>query len=280
MSNLNIKDPLIQIELPININKENFTIICCPICNKTQKKHFSKIIINRVDIFIDYCSEDDVWWIGTRPGMDFYNNLYENIFYKSPIPEQFGYASLESGKTHRREKAILNWNDIEKGVCKPIAGSFLEIGCSTGEMLQEAVTRGWKKVTGIDIDVDSCKIALNKGLNVFHGSFESVDMLDEKFDLIFSDNVIEHLFDPIFALKRCFLMQNKGACLILRLPETFKTGPNLKLIDHTYHYTKKSITLLLSAGGYKVDRLFFSGSYFSKDKTKRIDNMTVIAYRL
>jgi V8-like Glu-specific endopeptidase len=75
-------------------------------------------------------------------------------------------------------------------------------------------------------------------------------------------------------------MQALGGCLVLRLPETPSVGPTLKLIDHTYHYTRKSINLLLSMCGYKVDKIFFSGSYFSKDKVNRIDNMTVVAYKL
>ena len=46
--------------------------------------------------------------------------------------------------------------------------------------------------------------------------------------------------NPNFKLKFNSI-QNYGDKLILRLPETEHFGPRLKLIDHTFHFTRKSL---------------------------------------
>ena len=147
-------------------------------------------------------------------------------------------------------------------------------------MLSEALNRGWSNVKGVEIDPHCCKKAEQKKLSIIRGLFEKIEPIDEVFDLIFADNVIEHFLDPAFSLHRCSNMQNKGGCLVLRLPDTPSKGPTLKLIDHTYHFTRKSIDKILKMAGYQVDNIFYSGTFYGEDIVNKIDNMTVVAYKL
>jgi SAM-dependent methyltransferase len=274
-------DPiLLEIRLPVFLGFENLQTVNCPICSKPSSQITGTIIINDVPLCLNYCNNDDVWWISPRPPVEFYKELYEKCFYHSPIPEQFGYACLETDNTRRKEKAVLNWDDIEKNVKYLQKKSFLEIGCATGEMLTEALQRGWDEIKGIEIEPECCEIAQSNGLPVVRASFENMEPLTEAFDLIFADNVIEHLMDPQQALLKCARMQTSGDCLILRLPDTQSEGPTLKLIDHTYHFTRTSISTILSMSGYHVHSIFHSGTYLGPKEGQRIENMTVIAYKI
>ncbi len=271
---------LLQVEFPAKIKNSSLVKVPCPICRKMICNFSGRIIIDGVTLHIDYCKKDNIWWLNPRPSEEFYNLLYEQYFYNSPMPEQFGYAGMENDIDRRREKAILNMDDIEKHISHFKNNNFLEIGCATGELLIEAAARGWRSVLGVEVEKRCCEVARNKGLEIICGSFEGISDFTVKFDTIFADNVIEHLLEPEKALLKCGKIQERGDYLILRLPDTSWPGPRLKLIDHTFHFTRESISKLLKKSGYKTTDIFHSGTFYSPDKKNHIDNMTVIAKRL
>lgn len=269
---------LFRAELPIDTRDLVLTPVACPICKTSAGNYAGRIVINDAAWHLDFCARDDVWWINPRPSGDFYGQLYQKLFYNSPIPEQFGYPTLELDGARRTEKAALNWDDIEENIPDLSRGRFLELGCATGELVQEAARRGWQRSVGIEIEENCCTLARQKGLDVVCGSFEEMEPLAEKFDLIFADNVIEHLLDPEGAVRKCGAMQPEGGHLVLRLPDTQPGGPTLKLIDHTYHFTRASITKLLTlSGDYRVEKIIHSGTFYGSNKIDRIENMTVFA---
>jgi SAM-dependent methyltransferase len=158
---------------------------------------------------------------------------------------------------------------------------LLEIGCASGEFLSEAGSRGWKFTAGVEIDSKMVDTGRKSGINIYEGFFEELDFNDEKFNMIFADNVIEHVMSPLNTLKKCNALQNTGDILALRLPDTQLYGPTLKLIDHTFHFTQRSITSILELAGYKTEKIFYSGTFYGtgypEKSNNKILNMTVIA---
>jgi len=274
---------LLNIDLPFLPSDFDVEEIDNPITGEKSSNIFGKVIINGVVYNIDYCSFSDLWWVNPRPNKIFYEIIYNNYFYNSPIPDQFGYKSREIDGSRRSKKAILNWDDIENNSIITNKHSLLEIGCSSGEFLFEAKNRGWKNVLGIEIDSVMLKLAEKKGISIKDGFFEEQNFGKNTFDLIFADNVIEHVFYPLKTLKKCNSIQNVGDKLILRLPETEQFGPRLKLIDHTYHFTRKSIEKLLKMSGYNVEKILYSGTFYGSNYSishkQRIINMTVISIK-
>lgn len=266
-------------EIPSNLKFEE---IPSPISGSNPHHFFGKVVVNGNEWTIDYSEEDDLWWVNPRPESLFYEILYTKLFYSSPISEQFGYANLEIDGTRRAEKAIKNWEDIEKNYFISQKDSLLEIGCGSGEFLSEALNRGWKKVEGNELEKTSADLAIAKGLKVDTGFFENF-VSTSGFDMLFADNVIEHTMNPLEFLKIAFKLTNKGGLLVLRLPDTQPFGPTLKLIDHTFHFTRKSIKTIIEMAGYEVKTIFYSGTYkgsqYEIDQNQRIENMTVIAIR-
>lgn len=265
-------------KMPFELSSEMMDDVSCPICS-SQGKHQFELVINNVVYYLDFCDKDDLWWVNPRPPADYYNKLYTNLFYNSPCPEQFGYAGHEEDGERRIAKAKKNLDDLESFLSTIEKNSFLEIGCATGELLEEAKNRGWKNLVGNEIDPTCCRTMRDKGLTIHEGSFEDIDLGEQKFDLIFADNVIEHLLDPVSAMNKCSTIQSSGSLLIFRLPDTQHPGPLLKLIDHTYHFTRVSITKLFEKTNYEVVDILYSGTYTAPDGKAEIKNMTVIGKR-
>lgn len=82
--------------------------------------------------------------------------------------------------------------------------TVLELGCSTAYMGEGFRNIGCE-YTGIDVDFDAIKFAIKNGIDAHYGTLEEVDkviMPYNKYDLIISSNVFEHLEDPTQALRK------------------------------------------------------------------------------
>ncbi len=267
---------LLDINLPWELSPSLLQNISCLICGK-EGQILSSIIVNGIKLNIRKCNEDELMWLSPRPDSAFYTEMYEKYFYNSTYPDQYGYGNL-TDENRRKEKAKLNWDDIEnESPIKFNKTSFLEIGSATGEMLEEATYREWQSVWGNELNGQAARRCQELGYNVFEGDYNYIKT-DIRFELIFADNVIEHLMDPLdFVYKMSDLLIPQGM-LCLRLPNTPDVGPRLKLIDHTYHFNPKSFELLLSKTDLKLTKVMESGLFHGIDGNT-IKNMTVFCLK-
>lgn len=96
-------------------------------------------------------------------------------------------------------------------------GSILDIGCNTGEFLDN-LPHGWEK-SGIEINERAAKLAKKKGLEVENCSLENYKTL-RKFDIIRACHVIEHLdgYDVFF--KKVVSLLKTNGLLVLYTPNS------------------------------------------------------------
>ena len=273
---------ILSLQLPLIPQELALEVVGNPFNHNSTPNFFGKIKVNHHEWSIDTDVENELWWVNPRPEGKFYEILYTKLFYASPIPEQFGYATLEIDGARRTDKALKNWDDIEKNIAITQKKSLLEIGCGSGEFLLEAQNRGWKSVVGNELELSSAQIAQSRGLAIDTGFFENFTAFDgEGFDMLFADNVIEHTMNPLVFLQKAYSLTNLNGLIVLRLPDTQSFGPTLKLVDHTFHFTRKSIKKIVEMAGYSVETIFYSGTFkgtsYELDNTQRIENMTVIA---
>jgi SAM-dependent methyltransferase len=95
-----------------------------------------------------------------------------------------------------------------------ITGKILDIGCSTGRYM--VLAKSLKQdICGIDVDADALQIARDRGLEVKLGNIENrLDFEDNSFAAIHFHAVIEHLRDPLSALKECYRLLAPGGKLV------------------------------------------------------------------
>lgn len=269
-------ESLLEIQIPWAIREKTLKEISCLLCGGPGVP-LGSVVINGIETGVRRCGEDGLMWLSPRPDAEFYAEMYEKHFYSSVCSEQYGYAVIEEEK-RRWEKAVKNWDDIELATPRPLSReTFLEVGCSTGEMLDEAAKRGWRFLVGNELSGEAAKLCAQKGHRVILGDCLLMES-ETPFELIFADNVIEHLMDPLAFVRKMSSLLAKDGILCLRLPNTPREGPRLKLIDHTFHFNPASLGALLRKAGLEVVKVIDSG-IFSGTEGKSILNMTVFCER-
>lgn len=138
-------------------------------------------------------------------------------------------------------------------------GTFLDIGCGTGDVLKAAQDNGWK-ITGIEPNEKARTIANSKTNNSVFDISELNNLADNSFDVISLWHVLEHLpnlEEHVSLFKR--LLKPNGKLII--------AVPNHKSYDaayykefwaaydvprHLWHFSQNSIKLLFSKFGMTV----------------------------
>jgi len=172
-------------------------------------------------------------------------------------PRRKRYAGLR--------KAISRLFEFNTSRMPPMAtGRMLEIGCASGAFLHEMAKKGWQ-VEGIEFSKTAGAAAARLGYTVHVGTVEDAPAPAQPFDLVVGWMVLEHLHQPMMALEKLRAWTKPNGWLVLAIPNAgswdravFKDKwYALHLPNHLYHYTKKTIGLVLAATGWRLDRVHF-----------------------
>lgn len=119
------------------------------------------------------------------------------------------------------------------------------------------------KLFGLDLDYDLNR--LKNKTNYFKVNAEEFS-LNQKFEIIFAGDLIEHLSNPGKFLTACKSHLLNNGRLVLTTPNTFNlfniAGKimNFEPVvnhDHTCYYNSKTITQLFQKNGWKVDKISY-----------------------
>jgi SAM-dependent methyltransferase len=129
------------------------------------------------------------------------------------------------------------WDDevLREEVLKLLdGGSLLDLGAGAG-ILKNMNFRGIaNKVTGVDLDP---RVLENPYLDeAFNIGGESLPFPDESFDLVVSDNVLEHLEDPTQVFSEVQRVLRPGGYFIAKTPNKFHYMPFIaRITPHWFH---------------------------------------------
>lgn len=153
-------------------------------------------------------------------------------------------------------------NSKEHSLPRLVPGRLLEVGCASGAFLQKMSDAGWH-VQGIEPSSQAAGHAQKLGFHVHVGSLEESHRPTNPLDLIVGWMVLEHLHSPVDCLRKLGSWSAPGAHLIVSVPnaashefQAFKSRwHGLHLPNHLYHFTPDSITAVLAAAGWKVEKI-------------------------
>ena len=95
-------------------------------------------------------------------------------------------------------------NALARRLAKVIGGNrrarILEIGYGGGSLLRTLKRIGFKNLSGSDF---GASLEAERGIRFVRGNIEAQFPYEERFDVIIMINVIEHLLDPVEALRKC-----------------------------------------------------------------------------
>ena len=142
-------------------------------------------------------------------------------------------------------------------------GNLLEIGCASGAFMHRMLQLGWN-VYGIEFSKDAGGNAQALGLNVHIGPLETAPPPDVLYDLIVGWMVLEHLHNPVLALRRLYEWTKPGCYLVLSVPNAgsleFKIFEDawyaLQLPTHLFHFSPSTLESLLKMTGWNIERIY------------------------
>jgi SAM-dependent methyltransferase len=100
----------------------------------------------------------------------------------------------------------------------------LDLGCGSGWFMQKLQKVGWT-VEGLEWNQEAAEKAQDiTGCKVYAGDFRGIDLPKGKYDLIVLNHVIEHLTDPLVALRRLHELLKDGGKVVLFYPNPNSLG--------------------------------------------------------
>ena len=138
-------------------------------------------------------------------------------------------------------------------------GRVLEVGCASGNFLQELRRQGWE-AHGIEFNAEAALRANAAGFPVHTGQLEQAPPPSQPFDLVVGWMVLEHLHEPVNALRKLHEWTRPGASLALSVPDcgTWEMKAfrrhwySWHIPNHLYHFNRETLAKVLSAAGWSL----------------------------
>lgn len=188
---------------------------------------------------------------------------------------QEGRGSYETCYTpaelqNTREKVRLRWELIANRL--PTTGRLLDVGCGEGFVLAHGLAQNWK-VRGLDFS-SAGVVAQNRECEPFLRTGDVFDLLEDetasdvRYDIVWLQNVLEHVIDPEGLLRTLRNLISPGGMLVVTVPNDFSrlqmqaldTGKLSKAFwisppDHLSYFTAPTLRAIGSATGWECDEL-------------------------
>ncbi|MCI0542448.1 class I SAM-dependent methyltransferase [bacterium] len=147
----------------------------------------------------------------------------------------------------------------------------LDVGCSYGEFLAHFGDGS----AGLSIAGDEVEYGKSRGLDTRFRNIEDDEcgFSSEKFDVIFANNIFEHLLSPHMFLQKIRVYLREDGILILGVPCVPMISPLIRFSkfrgalasNHINFFTRKTLMLTVLRGGWEVREarsFHFSNKYF------------------
>jgi 2-polyprenyl-3-methyl-5-hydroxy-6-metoxy-1,4-benzoquinol methylase len=189
----------------------------CPICEATET-HEAGTVLGRDerDYEVLRCAHCGLLFVSPFPRLsqEDYERIYDANYYAGNWGDEgHGYFDRQKiecmhSEAELQRRAIEN----ETGI---VRGSILDVGCGDGRYLQAFAAAGWQAV-GIEVSPAAVNRAQPAaGVEVIHGSFDSVNLGDRSFDVVRLKHCIEHLSCPRETLASIQRLLRPGGFLVL-----------------------------------------------------------------
>ena len=228
----------------------------CALCGGND----SKLVIREGMWQYFRCRGCGLVFLHPQPTVDYLNSHYQEYLPEAP-GEIDAWRRMMEG-VHRRTESLVA--SVTSG-----PGRLLDVGCGYGFFLDHMARRAWS-VKGIEISAAPRQYGRDRlSLDISSRPFPRPDWRDGSFDAVSLLYVIEHLPDPVAALKEAHRLLRPGGLLILRWPHTTPIARWLKPWEsklrlyqapsHLFDFSPETMTRLLSGIGFERIRHTIGG---------------------
>src|ERR1035441_4173494 len=133
----------------------------------------------------------------------------------------------------------------------------LDVGCSSGNFGSIVIKEKQAIVDGLELDSGDAKLAATKLRKVLNLNVESDDLseLDNDYGVIYFGDVIEHLVDPVKALKRIKTKLAPNGSVIFSIPNMTHISVRLMLMGGHFQYGKTGLLDKTHLHYYDLDEI-------------------------
>ncbi len=153
----------------------------------------------------------------------------------------------------------------------PKSARILELGSGNGFMLAALREQGFRQVTGIEPSrsaIAQAPAAIRRQL--MNGTFESIKLKANSFDLIFILQTLDHLPDPNAVLAKAYRLLKRGGYIVTYHHNIESWSHRLLRerhpiidIEHTHLYSPKTTAALFEAQGFIVKKIWSPANVLS-----------------
>ena len=136
------------------------------------------------------------------------------------------------------------------------AGSLLDVGSGTGEVLLTARERGWR-VQGVEPERTAAAMARERGLPVAIGALEESGLPERSYDVVSAFHVLEHIPDSRSFLRTMARWVRPGGYVVIEVPNFASVQrrrlaghwSGLRPREHLVHFTPDTLRATFAAAG-------------------------------
>ncbi|MEA1970032.1 MAG: class I SAM-dependent methyltransferase [Thermodesulfobacteriota bacterium] len=248
----------------------------CILCKTSERE----LLIEKDSWKVYRCPGCGLGFLDPRHSESEIEQLYRSEYFSERYdegidPDSARYKKRLSRETHRTKF-------IKHVKC---SGRLLDIGCGYGYFLDACRRQGYD-VQGLDVSKWAAGYAIQKlGISVTVGKINDVSFPLHHFDIITMWHSLEHTPDPHLALRKARSWLKPDGILVIDVPnyegtnaqKIWQEWDGWSLPYHYWHFTFKSLTLLLQKHDFKIMKSKNYHSDFVKEKLRRIPVVSLFA---
>ena len=184
---------------------------------------------------------------------EYYEDFYENSGERDgPLHRLRGwFRRWSSARHYRRPPYLLS------GITP---GRMLDVGCGSGKLLEHFAKRGWETY-GIDPSSSATTAAAQRGAQVHQGTLLDQPWEPGSFQLITFQDALEHIPQPIDALRHAHALLTSGGLLLIQVPNWSHWQRRflfrscwfpLDLPRHQQHFSVRALQRVAESCGLRV----------------------------
>ncbi len=217
--------------------------VACNLCGADAPRPF----LRRQGFAVVSCAGCGLVYVNPRPDADSLT-----AHYNGNESSRIQYY-LDVEPADRRSFGVL-LERLERAL--PRKGELLDVGPNVGTLLLLARERGWSG-RGVELNAEAARLCRERrGLDVRAGTLEAGPFPPQSFDAVVLSDVIEHLPDPLRALRAVRdLLRPGGACAISTpdISGWAARALQVKPEEHLYYFTPETLRALLAKAGLTLE---------------------------
>ncbi len=209
------------------------------------------------------CNQCDLIYVDSRDITFDPEELYGAEYFSSDWKSFCGYRNYVADRWLHLRNAHAILTVVERALGRP-RGRLLDVGCAFGFFLEAARARGWAPL-GLDVSVEAVKYGQKElGLSVLLGEIDEGVFESESFDVVSMVGTIEHLPDPMSAVRAAARVLKPGGLLVISTidVEGVLGYFNWKPPEHLFYFSFRTLAYLLGKAALSVESKRTHWSYY------------------